>query len=120
MHTVTAYWWKLDGRLDSGRNGVLCKGLFVVRLLIALVIAAANVSAQSGREIATAYFKQLLDRRIATGGYFAEVAHGEVIETSAFGKALPDSLWRAASTSKALNCCGDHEACRGRTTGSGC
>lgn len=74
----------------------------MARLLIALVCAAASVSAQTGRGIAEAYFKQLLDRGIVTGAYFAEVAHGEVIETSAFGKALPDSLWRAASTSKAL------------------
>jgi len=78
----------------------------MVRLLIALVCATASVSAQTGRGIAEAYFKQLLDHGIATGGYFAEVAHGEVIETSAFGKALPDSLWRAASTSKAFTALG--------------
>ena len=78
----------------------------MVRLLIALVCATASVFAQSGRGIAEAYFKQLLDRGTATGGYFAEVAHGEVIETAAFGKALPDSLWRAASTSKAFTAVG--------------
>ena len=78
----------------------------MVRLLIALLFASASVSAQTGREIAAAYFKQLLDRGIATGGYFAEVAHGEVIETSAYGKALPDSLWRAASLSKTLTAVG--------------
>ena len=78
----------------------------MARLLIALVCATASVSAQTGGGIAEAYFKQLLDRGIVTGAYFAEVAHGEVIETSAFGKALPDSLWRAASTSKALTAVG--------------
>src|ERR1700676_5258074 len=78
----------------------------MVRLFIALAFATASVSAQTGREIAAAYFKRLIDRGIATGGYFAEVSHGEVIETSAFGKALPDSLWRAASISKTLTAVG--------------
>lgn len=78
----------------------------MVRPLITFVCAAACVSAQPGRAIAEPYYKQLIDRGIVTGAYFAEVTHGEVIETSAFGKTLPDSLWRAASTSKALTAVG--------------
>jgi CubicO group peptidase (beta-lactamase class C family) len=78
----------------------------VGRAFIALVCAAGCVSAQSGRAMAELHYKQLIDRGVVTGAYFAEVAHGEVIETSAFGKSRPDSLWRAASTSKALTAVG--------------
>ncbi len=78
----------------------------MVRLLIIFVCAAACLSAQTGRALAETHYKQLLDRGIVTGAYFAEVARGEVIETATFGKALPDSLWRAASTSKTLTAVG--------------
>jgi len=74
----------------------------MAKLLIVLLSAVACASAQPGRAIAERYYRQLIDRGVVTGAYFAEVAHGEVSETAAFGNARPDSLWRAASTSKAL------------------
>ena len=62
--------------------------------------------AQSGSAIAETYYSKLISRGVVPGAYFAEVAHGEVIETSTFGKAQTGSLWRAASTSKALTAVG--------------
>jgi CubicO group peptidase (beta-lactamase class C family) len=78
----------------------------MAKLLIVLLSAAACAFAQPGREIAERYYKQLIDRGAVTGAYFAEVANGAVVETASFGKARPDSLWRAASTSKALTAVG--------------
>jgi CubicO group peptidase (beta-lactamase class C family) len=78
----------------------------MAKLLIVLLSAAACASAQPGRAIAERYYRQLLDRGVVTGANFAEVAHGAVIETATFGKARPDSFWRAASTSKALTAVG--------------
>ena len=77
----------------------------MLRLLVA-VACASCASAQPGRAIAERHYQPLISRGVVSGAYFAEVAHGEVIETAAFGKALPDSLWRAASTSKALTAVG--------------
>jgi CubicO group peptidase (beta-lactamase class C family) len=76
------------------------------KLLLILISAAACAFAQPGRAIAEPYFRQLIDRGVVTGAYFAEVVHGAVVETTAFGDARPDSLWRAASTSKALTAVG--------------
>jgi CubicO group peptidase (beta-lactamase class C family) len=76
------------------------------KLLLVLISASACAFAQPGRSIAEPYFRQLIDRGVVTGAYFAEVAHGAVVETSEFGHARPDSLWRAASTSKALTAVG--------------
>ncbi len=78
----------------------------MAKLLIVLLAAAALASAQAGRAIAEPHYRRLIDRRVVTGAYFAEVAHGAVVETAAFGNARPDSLWRAASTSKALTAVG--------------
>ena len=78
----------------------------MAKLLIVLICAAACARAQTGRSIAEPYYRQLIAQGVVTGAYFAEVAHCAVVETSAFGKAGPDSLWRAASTSKALTAVG--------------
>ncbi len=76
--------------------------LFMVRWLAALICSVAFSFAQSGSAIAETYYSKLISQGVVPGAYFAEVAHGEVIETSTFGKAQKDSLWRAASSSKAL------------------
>jgi CubicO group peptidase (beta-lactamase class C family) len=96
------------GRKNDGpyRVAFLCRDLFMARLLLVFVAAAGCVCAQPGREIAEPYYEHLIARGVVTGAYFAEVAHGAVVETTAFGDARPDSLWRAASTSKALTVVG--------------
>jgi CubicO group peptidase (beta-lactamase class C family) len=78
----------------------------MAKLLIGVLSAAAWASAQPGRADAERYYRELIDRGVVTGAYFAEVADGVVVETAAFGKARPDSLWRAASTSKSLTAVG--------------
>jgi len=78
----------------------------VARLLLAIVCAAGCGFGQAVEKVAQPYYKRLIDRGMVSGASFAEVARGEVVGTGVFGNARPDSMWRAASTSKALTAVG--------------
>jgi len=78
----------------------------MARLLAVLILTAACSFAQTGQAIAQPYYSELINRGVVTGAYFAEVAHGEAVETSTYGIGQTGSLWRAASTSKALTAVG--------------
>jgi len=89
-------------RLSEPGGPADSKDWIMAKLLLAVVCTATWVTAQPAQE----YYKPLVDKGNVTGAYFAEVADGEVVQTASFGKALPGSLWRAASTSKTLTAVG--------------
>jgi CubicO group peptidase (beta-lactamase class C family) len=63
-------------------------------------------TAQDAGSIAARHYEGLIRRGLLTGAAFAAVEHGQVTETAFFGQARPDSLWRAASTTKAFTAIG--------------
>ena len=69
-----------------------------------MTIALANcLPADDATSIARHHYELLIKRGTVTGAAFAAIDHGRVISTEFFGQMRPDSLWRAASTSKALS-----------------
>lgn len=75
-------------------------------LLCAAVCASGQPADPGVSQYITQYYEQLIRRGVVSGAAVAVVDHGEVTDISTFGKARLDSLWRAASTSKALTAIG--------------
>lgn len=72
------------------------------RVSLLLVTLANCLAADDAASIARLHYEALLRRGLITGAAFASIDHGRVIDTEFIGKMHADSLWRAASTSKAF------------------
>ena len=75
----------------------------MIRLLVVSTCALLSAFGQdsAAQKIAKQHYEELIQNGTLTGAAFAEV-NGSGAFTAVFGNAQPDSLWRAASTSKAL------------------
>jgi CubicO group peptidase (beta-lactamase class C family) len=81
--------------------------LFVSSVVLVLLTCQHSMSADlDSASIAARHYGELIRRKLVTGAAFAAVKHREVRETAFFGLAGQDSLWRAASTSKAFTAIG--------------
>jgi CubicO group peptidase (beta-lactamase class C family) len=75
-------------------------------LLLVALATCACAAAQDVSLIAARHYQELIRRGTVTGAAFASVEHGQVTDVAFWGKAGKDSLWRAASTSKAFTAIG--------------
>ncbi len=74
--------------------------------LVSLLMLSGLLRADDSTAIAQRHYEGLINRGRVTAAAFASVDHGEVRAIALFGKAKPDSLWRAASTSKVFTAIG--------------
>ena len=72
----------------------------MLRALLLLLMICVHLGADDSISVAKRHYVELINRGRVTGASFAAVEHGDVKAIAFFGQAKPDSLWRAASTSK--------------------
>ncbi|MBV9761307.1 MAG: serine hydrolase [Acidobacteriaceae bacterium] len=75
---------------------------YPIKTLLLMAALANCLAADDAGSIARHHYEDLIRRGVVTGAAFAAIDHGRITSTEFFGKMRPDSLWRAASTSKAL------------------